>query len=113
MSVGNPSPGGCRPSRIASTKSGAGCSSRVLVDELGQIGTRQLLDLLRLQAEQGFKVVAVGDERQCQSIEAGPVIGLLREALGPGAIPEVLTTASQRGEREREIGFCCNLAMPH
>ena len=75
----------------------------VVVDELGQVGTRQLLDLLRAQAEHGFRVVAVGDERQCQSIEAGPVIGLLREALGERAIPEVLTTVRQRGEREREI----------
>ena len=75
----------------------------VVVDELGQVGTRQLLDLLRARAEHGFRVVAVGDERQCQSIEAGPVIGLLREALGERAIPEVLTTVRQRGEREREI----------
>jgi conjugative relaxase-like TrwC/TraI family protein len=75
----------------------------VVVDELGQVGTRQLLELLRFQARRGFKVVAVGDERQCQSVEAGPVIGLLREALGPKAVPEVLTTVRQRGEREREI----------
>lgn len=75
----------------------------VVLDELGQIGTRQLLDLLRHQARLSFKVAAVGDERQCQSIEAGPVIGLLREALGPEAIPEVLTAVRQRGAREREI----------
>lgn len=80
-----------------------GRNAVVVVDELGQVGTRQLLDLLRFQARYGFKVVAVGDERQCQSIEAGPVIDLLREALGPRAVPEVLTTVRQRGEREREI----------
>jgi hypothetical protein len=79
--------------------------SVVVVDELGLLGTRQLLDLLRLQREQGFQLVAVGDPKQCQSIEAGPVIGLLRRALGDEAIPELLTTIRQNTERERETSL--------
>jgi hypothetical protein len=79
--------------------------SVVVVDELGLLGTRQLLDLLRLQRDQGFQLVAVGDPKQCQSIEAGPVIGLLRRALGEEAIPELLTTVRQNTERERETSL--------
>ncbi len=75
----------------------------VVVDELGQVGARQMLELLRLRAEHGFRIVAVGDDKQCQGIEAGPVVGLMRRALGPEAIPEILTTRRQRTEREREI----------
>jgi hypothetical protein len=60
-----------------------------------------MLELLRLQAARGFQLVAVGDPRQCQSIEAGPVIDLLRRALGSEAVPEILTTVRQQTERER------------
>ena len=45
----------------------------------------------------------VGDPKQCQSIEAGPVIDLLRNALGEDAIPQLLTSIRQKTEREREI----------
>ena len=76
-------------------------NSVVVVDELGQLGTRQLLALLQLQAAHGFQLVAVGDDKQCQSIEAGPVIDLLRRALGAEAVPEILTTVRQQTERER------------
>ncbi len=79
--------------------------SVVVVDELGLLGTRQLLDLLRLQRERGFQLVAVGDPKQCQSIEAGPVIGLLHRALGSEVIPELLSTVRQSTERERETSL--------
>jgi phage/plasmid primase-like uncharacterized protein len=77
--------------------------SVVVLDELGQIGTLQLLQLLRFQNEQGFKLVAVGDDRQCQAIDAGPTIDLLRKALGNERIPEVLTTIRQSTEEERGL----------
>ena len=77
----------------------------VVVDELGLLGTRQMLDLLQLQDRHGFRLVAVGDPKQCQSIEAGPVIDLLRQALGEGALPEILTTIRQQTEREREASL--------
>ena len=78
-------------------------NSVVVVDEVGLIGTRQMLDLLRLQQRTGAQIVMVGDPRQCQSIEAGPVIDLLRKAVGEEAIPEILTSIRQKTEREREI----------
>lgn len=79
--------------------------SVVVVDELGLLGTRQLLELLRLQAATGCQVVAVGDPKQCQSIEAGPVIELLRRALGADAVPELLSTVRQQSQRERETSL--------
>ena len=79
--------------------------SVVVVDELALLGTRQLLDLLRLQERHEFRLVAVGDPRQCQSIEAGPVVELLHRALGEGAIPEILSTVRQKTEREREASL--------
>lgn len=81
----------------------AGPRTVVVVDELGQVGARQMLELLRLRAEHGFRIVAVGDDKQCQGIEAGPVINLMRRALGKRAVPEILSTRRQRTEREREI----------
>ena len=80
-----------------------GRNSVVVVDELGLLGTAQMLQLLRLQERHGFRLAAVGDPLQCQSIEAGPVISLLREALGREAVPELLTTVRQQTERERDI----------
>lgn len=79
--------------------------SVVVVDELGLLGTRQLLDLLRLQAASGCRIVAIGDEKQCQSIEAGPVIDLLRRALGPEAVPELLSSVRQDSAHERETAL--------
>ena len=75
--------------------------SVVVVDELSLVGTRQLLDLLRHRDRIGFKLVLTGDERQCQAVEAGPTIELLRRALGDKAIPEILTTIRQEAEAER------------
>ena len=85
------------------SKLALGPKTVVVVDELGQVGTRDLLRLMRLRAAHGgFRILAVGDPRQCSSVAAGPVIELLREALGPEAIPEILTTVRQREQRERE-----------
>jgi hypothetical protein len=80
-------------------------NSVVVVDELGLLGTRQLLELLRVQAASGCQVVAVGDPKQCQAIEAGPVIDLLRRALGPEAVPALLSTVRQQSARERETSL--------
>lgn len=80
-----------------------GQDSVVVLDELGQIGTRQLLDLLKLREAHGFKLVALGDELQAQSIEAGPVIDLLRKAIGEERIPQILSTVRQKSEQERAL----------
>ncbi|MBB5696013.1 MobF family relaxase [Muricoccus pecuniae] len=89
---------GVRAGRIS-----VGPRTVVVVDELGQVGARQMLELLRLRQEHGFRIVAVGDDKQCQGIEAGPVVNLMRRALGSEAVPEILTTRRQRTERKREI----------
>jgi hypothetical protein len=78
-------------------------NSVVVVDEVGLIGTRQMLDLLWLQESTGMQIVMVGDPKQCQSIEAGPVIDLPRQAVGEAAVPDILTSIPQKTEREREI----------
>ena len=78
-------------------------NSVVVLDELSQIGTRQLLELFRLRERHGFQLVLTGGERQCQAIEAGPVIELLREAWGAEAIPEILTTIRQKSAEERHL----------
>lgn len=73
----------------------------LVLDELGLISTKMLLELLQLQARHEFRIVAVGDPLQCQSVESGPVIELLRRAFGANAVPEILTTLRQHSERER------------
>ena len=78
-------------------------NSVVILDEISQIGTAQLLKLLRLREKHGFIILATGDDKQCRSVEAGAVIDLLRQALGEEAIPQILTTVRQQSEREREI----------
>lgn len=75
----------------------------VAIDEWGLLGTRQGLELLRYREKIGFSIVALGDERQCQAIEAGALIDLSRRALGADQIPEILTTKRQETDREKEI----------
>lgn len=75
----------------------------VAIDEWGLLGTRQGLELLRMREKLGFSIVALGDDKQCQSIQAGAIIDLSRRALGADQVPEILTTKRQQTEREREI----------
>jgi len=76
--------------------------SVVVVDELGQVGTAQALALLRLRAEHGFSIVAIGDDRQGQAIDAGNSIELMRKALGAEAVPELEGSVRQARERDRD-----------
>ena len=77
--------------------------SVVSVDEFGLLGTRQGLELLRLREQMGFSIVALGDDKQCESIQAGAIIELSRRALGAEQVPQILTTVRQQTERERQI----------
>jgi AAA domain len=77
--------------------------SVLVIDEFGMLGTRSGLRLLRAQEKHGFSVVALGDEKQVQSIEAGPLVDLARRALGRKNVPEILTSKRQKTERERDI----------
>ena len=87
--------------RAAAGKLALDRDSVVVIEEVGRVGTRQLGELMRLQGERGFKVVAIGDPEQLQSIEAGHVVTLMRRALGEDAIPEIATTLRQRTDEEK------------
>jgi hypothetical protein len=78
-------------------------NSVIAIDEFGLLGTRQGLELLRLQAKHGFSIVALGDDKQCTAVQAGATIDLARRALGAERVPEILTTLRQQTERERTI----------
>ena len=76
--------------------------SVVVVDEVGLLGTRQLNAIMAAQAEKKFRLVMIGDPKQMQAVEAGPVIELLRRALGADKVPELGTSIRQKAEEERE-----------
>jgi TrwC relaxase/AAA domain len=75
----------------------------LVLDEVSQIGPRPLLKLLELQACTGMTIKMLGDREQAQAIEAGDAIEILRRALPPEALPELLTTMRQASKRGREI----------
>lgn len=77
--------------------------SVVALDEFGMLGTKQGLELLRLQKEHGFSIVALGDAKQCESPEAGAIIDLSRRALGTDQIPEIVTTVRQQSKTEKMV----------
>src|SRR6202011_1442017 len=62
-----------------------------------------VLRLLELQARTGMTIKLLGDREQAQAIEAGDAIEILRRALPPEALPELLTTMRQVTRRGREI----------
>lgn len=76
--------------------------STLIIDEVALVGTSQLLTLARLQAKHGFHLVAIGDDLQYQSIEAGSSIDLARKALGAENVPELLSSTRQLLKRDRE-----------
>jgi hypothetical protein len=78
-------------------------NSVVAIDEFGLLGTRQGLELLRHRERLGFSIVALGDDKQVASIEAGAIIALSRRALGAENVPEIQTTIRQQGDREKKI----------
>jgi hypothetical protein len=81
-------------------------TSVVVVDELGLLGTRQLNTRLQAQATHGFQIVALGDPKQMQSVDAGAVIILLRQALGEEAIPTLATSVRQVDARSGRPCSC-------
>jgi AAA domain-containing protein len=89
-----------------------GRDSLLAVDELGLLGTRQGLELLRLREQHGFGVVALGDDKQCASIESGNIITLCRRTLGAEQVPEILTTVRPQTERERTIAGLIREGQP-
>jgi hypothetical protein len=74
----------------------------LVIDELSLLGTRQLNAILDAREQFQFHVVAIGDPKQMQAVEAGPVIDLLQRALGEDAIPELIRSVRQRNAEDRE-----------
>jgi ATP-dependent exoDNAse (exonuclease V) alpha subunit len=86
--------------RVEAGKYALNRNSVVVIDEVSLLGTRQMLDLLRLQETSGAQIVMIGNHRQIESVEGGPGLELLREALGSEATPELVTSIRQKTERE-------------
>lgn len=74
----------------------------LVVDEVGLLGTRQLNDILAAQKKYGFQLVMIGDPKQMQAVEAGPVIELLQRGLGIENVPELKSSVRQKEAEERE-----------
>ena len=73
----------------------------VVIDEAATIGTRQLLEITRLQDEHGFQIVGLADDKQTQAIEHGATVRMFRKSLGVEQVPEIATTVRQETERDR------------
>jgi len=76
--------------------------SVVVIDEVSQLGVRDAFRLLDMQAATGCRILAIGDDKQCQAVEAGDVIDLLRRAM-PDQVPELLETVRQLTNEQKEI----------
>ncbi len=73
------------------------------IDEVGQVGPRQFLQLLELQQATGCTIKALGDPEQCQAVEAGDTMEILRRVLPAAAVPELLSTVRQDTARARKV----------
>jgi len=78
-------------------------NSVLVIDEVSQVAPRPMLRILELQAQHGFAIKGLGDQDQCQAIEAGDTIEIMRRSLPKDAMPELLTTVRQETKRGREI----------
>lgn len=76
--------------------------SVVIIDEVSQLGVRDAYRLLDMQAATGCRILAIGDDKQCQAVEAGDVIDLFRRAI-PDQVPELLETVRQLGDEQKAI----------
>jgi hypothetical protein len=74
--------------------------SVLVIEEAGRIGSQQLHDVMKLQAQTGASVVFIAGPGQLQAIQAGDAIDALRRGLG--TVPEINTTLRQRDDTEKE-----------
>nr|WP_242407718.1 AAA family ATPase [Komagataeibacter intermedius] len=84
----------------------------LVIDEVGQVGPRQMLRLLQLQRDTGCTIKALGDHEQAQNIEAGDSIEMLRRVLDPEDMPELLSSVRQLSARNRQIADLFRGAEP-
>ena len=73
------------------------------IDEISQVGPRQFLALLEIQRATGCTIKALGESEQCQAIEAGDTMEILRRVLPNSARPELLSTVRQETRHGRRI----------
>jgi Ti-type conjugative transfer relaxase TraA len=71
----------------------------LIIDEAGMVGTRQMERVLAHAAEQGAKVVLVGDPQQLQAIEAGAAFRAIHERHGG---VEITAVRRQRDDWQRD-----------
>jgi len=76
--------------------------SVVVIDEVSQLGVRDAYRLLDMQAATGCRILAIGDDKQCQAVEAGDVIDLFRRAI-PDQVPELLETVRQLTDEQKAL----------
>ncbi|WP_242010341.1 AAA family ATPase, partial [Acetobacter conturbans] len=84
----------------------------LVIDEVGQVGPRQMLRLLELQRDSGCTIKALGDHEQAQNIEAGDSIEMLRRVLDAEDMPELLSSVRQTSARNRQIADLFRGAEP-
>lgn len=90
-------------SRVDAGRIKLGPDDVVVVDEVGLMSTRALLQMLEVRERIGFRLVVVGDDLQATPVEAGSPLALLRRALGDEAVPAITTTLRQNTFAEREL----------
>lgn len=78
-------------------------NSVIVIEEIGTASAKHTLDLLRLREQSGAQIIGIGDDVQCDSIDAGAVIPLWRRALGKKQVPEIHDTIRQKAELDRTI----------
>jgi ATP-dependent exoDNAse (exonuclease V) alpha subunit len=61
----------------------------LVIDEAGQLGTKQLHELLRLASEHSVKVILVGKDKQLDAIEHGGCLRFLSQKLGCSRIERI------------------------
>ena len=62
----------------------------LIVDEAGQLSSRQMLDVLQAAEKAQAKVILTGDQRQLQAIGAGPGLRLVAEQVGAVRIDTIV-----------------------
>ncbi|WP_338929236.1 MobF family relaxase (plasmid) [Roseomonas mucosa] len=75
----------------------------LVIDEISQVAPRAMLALLEAQARTGMTIKVLGDREQAQSVEAGDAVELMRRALPPAEMTELLSTVRQASAEDRHI----------
>ena len=86
--------------RVENNKLRLNSKSVVVIDEVGMLGTRDLLSVVEATSAAGALLRMFGDPKQARAVEAGEVYSLLERAL-PGRIPGLLISGRQKAERDR------------